>query len=69
MDQLQKHVAELAIRLLALPADGLRGDPQLMADLERVATQVLKDVAAARVSKSYLPGERSGCWQAVSPLR
>jgi hypothetical protein len=69
MEDLQRHAAELAIRLLALPADGVRNNPQLMDDLERLATQVIKDVAAARAGRSYLPGERSGSWRVVRPVR
>jgi hypothetical protein len=69
MDELQKHAAELVIRLLQFPADRIRNNPQLMDDLERVATQVIKDLAAARSGKRYLPGERSGYWQVVRPGR
>jgi hypothetical protein len=68
MDQIQKHVAELAIRLLAMPADGAATDLHALAEIERVATQVIRDVTAARAAaaaKSCLPGERSGVWHAV----
>jgi len=67
MDQIQKHVAELAIRLLAMPADGVRNDHQALGEIERLATQILKEVAAARVANSYLPGERTGLWRIASP--
>ena len=40
----------------------------LLAEIERLATQLLREVNAARAAaaaKSYLPGERSGLWHAV----
>jgi hypothetical protein len=63
MDQIQRQVAEMAIRLLAVSADVLRTDPAALEEIERVATQVLKEVAALRAGRSYLPGERSGSWR------
>ena len=70
MDQIQKSVAEMAIRLLALPPGSARNNPQELAEIERLATLVIREVAAARAcAQSYLPGERSGVWRAVRPGR
>ncbi len=63
MDQIQRQIAELAIRLLAVPADALRTDPAALEEIERIATQVIKEAAAIRAGKLYLPGERSGSWR------
>ncbi len=63
MDQIQKQLAEMAIRLLAVPVDSLRNDSAALDEIERIATQVIKEVAALRAGKSYLPGERSGAWR------
>ena len=67
MDQIQKGVAELAIRLLAMPSGAVCIDLQALAEIERLATQVIREVTAARAAApahSYLPGERSGIWPA-----
>lgn len=67
MDQLRKDVAELALRLAALPAEGSRNDVQLLDAIEQLATLVLKEVSAARADRTRSPGETSGMWRAVQP--
>jgi len=68
VDRLAKDVAELALRLAALPADGLRNDPQQLDAVEELATRVLKQVSAARTGVSRSVGETSGAWRVVQPL-
>lgn len=61
MDQLAKQAAEIALRLAALPADGLRNKLDL--DLiEQLAAQILKEVAAVRAAESQPVGETRGMW-------
>jgi surfactin synthase thioesterase subunit len=68
MDQLAKQVAEMALRLAALPADGLRqNDPALNA-IEQLAMQVLKEVSAVRAAKVRPIGETTGCWRVAVPI-
>jgi hypothetical protein len=69
MDQLARHAAEIALRLAALPAEGSRDNIQALDNLEQLAVQILKEVSAARVGKSRAPGESSGAWPAVQPIR
>jgi hypothetical protein len=68
VDQLRKDVAELALRLAALPADGLRDDTVLLDAIEQLATRLLKEVSAARMIRTRSVGETSGMWRAVTPL-
>jgi hypothetical protein len=63
MDHLRKQLAELAIRVLALPDDSLHRDPETLVRVEELARQVLKEVAAVRAARQCLPGERRGCWR------
>ncbi|MEO8596433.1 MAG: hypothetical protein ABI759_24150, partial [Candidatus Solibacter sp.] len=59
--QLAKQAAEIALRLAALPADGLRNNLDL--DLvEQLATRILKEVAAVRAAQSHPVGETRGMW-------
>ena len=71
MDQLAKQAAQVALRLAALPDDGLSNDPQALKDIEELALGILKAVAAARVvTQSNAPaGETRGVWRAMQPLR
>ena len=68
MDQLRKDVAELALRLAALSADGLRNDVQLLDAVEQLATKILKEVSAIRADRTRSIGETSGMWRAVYPF-
>ena len=62
MDQLAKQAAEIALRLAALPADGLRNDIEALDSIERLATRILQEVAAARAAKPRAAGETRGMW-------
>ncbi len=59
----------MAIRLLARSADGLRNDPDALAEIERLAQQVLKEVAGMRATTARLPGETRGAWKILPSLR
>jgi hypothetical protein len=67
VDQLAKQAAELALRLAALPADGLRQDALALDAIEQLATRVLKEISAIRVGRSRSMGETSGMWRAMQP--
>jgi hypothetical protein len=69
MDQLAKQAAEIALRLAALPAEGLRNDVQDLDSIEQLAVQILKEVSAVRVGRSRALGESSGAWRAVQQLQ
>lgn len=69
MDQLTRQAAEIALRLAALPAEGLRNDVPALDAIEQLALQILKEVSAVRVGKSHALGESSGAWRAMQPLR
>ena len=62
MDQLKRDLAELTIRLLALPASASR-DQVALGEVERMAKQVLWEVAALRSRDTSLPGEKCGAWR------
>jgi len=65
MDYLQRKTAEMAIKLLAMSREDVLADAHALDNLEQLATQVLKGVAALRAHKTYLPGEVSGCWRSA----
>ncbi len=67
VDQLAKQTAEIALRLAALPADGLRNNLEALDSIERLALQILKEVSAVRTGKSRMVGESSGMWRAMQP--
>ena len=68
MDQLAKQVAEMALRLAALPADGLRQNDPALDNIEQLARQILSEVSAARVAKTRPVGETTGCWRVAFPI-
>jgi hypothetical protein len=68
MEHLAQKAAELALRLAAQPAEALRRDVQTLDAIEQLATQVLKEVSAVRLGKTYAVGETSGAWRAMSPI-
>jgi len=55
----------MTIRLLALPSNAPR-DRVALAELEKMANQVLREVAALRSRETYSPGEKSGAWRAFN---
>jgi surfactin synthase thioesterase subunit len=69
MDQLAKQAAEIALRLAALPAEGLRNNLEALDSIEQLALQILKEVSAVRTGKSRVVGETSGMWRAIQPVR
>jgi hypothetical protein len=69
MDQLARQASEIALRLAALPAEGLREDMPALDSIEQLALQILKEVSAVRVGQSRAVGERSGSWPAMQQLR
>jgi surfactin synthase thioesterase subunit len=69
VDQLAKQAAEVALRLAALPADGLRNNLEALDSIEHLAMRILREVSAVRAGKAYAVGETSGMWPAMQPLR
>ena len=69
MHPLAKQLAELSLRLTALPADGLRDNTAELEQIEHLATQVLNEVAALRRARHRTPGEASGMWRVMLPVR
>lgn len=65
VELLAKQAAELALRLAALPAAGLRTDPQTLDAVEQLAQKVLREVSAIRANASRTVGESSGTWRVV----
>jgi surfactin synthase thioesterase subunit len=68
MDQLAKQVAEMALRLAAYPADGLRQNEPALAAIEQLAMQILKEVATTRAATARPVGETTGCWRVAVPI-
>ena len=69
MDQLAKQAAEIALRLAALPVDGLRNNPEALDSIEQLATRILSEVADARAAHSHPVGETRGVWRVMLPVR
>ena len=69
MDQLAKQAAEIALRLAALPAVGLRNNLDALNSIEQLALTILKEVAAVRATHSHSVGETRGIWPAMQPVR
>jgi hypothetical protein len=68
VNQLAKQTAEIALRLAALPAEGLRNNPKALAEVEELARVILKEVALVRAGQSDRPaGETRGMWRATLP--
>jgi surfactin synthase thioesterase subunit len=63
LDQLAKQAAEIALRLAALPADGMRNNTEALDSIEQLAIQILKEVSAVRAGNTRMPGETSGMWR------
>ena len=62
-----REVAELALELASLPADGRHCDLQALSDVEYLALRILKEASAARAGNVRGVGESSGVWRAVQP--
>jgi hypothetical protein len=67
VEELTKQVAQVALRLAALPADGLRSDLQALDAIEQLAKRILSEVAAIRMSRQL--GETRGAWRVMQPPR
>ncbi len=68
VDQLAKQAAEIALRLAALPADGLRNNLDALDSIEQLATRILEEVAEARAARNRSAGETRGMWRAMQPV-
>jgi hypothetical protein len=69
VDQLAKQAAEIALRLAALPADGLRSNPEALDSIEQLAVRILREVSAVRDARARPVGETRGMWPAMGPLQ
>jgi hypothetical protein len=69
VDQLAKQTAEMALRLAALPADGLRNNVEALDSIEQLAVQILKEVSAVRAGNTRMAGETSGMWRVRVPVQ
>jgi hypothetical protein len=66
LDQLAKQAAEIALRLAALPADGLRNNLEA---LEVLAMRILDEVSTVRNARGRSVGETRGMWPAMQPVQ
>ena len=69
VDQLAKQAAAIALRLAALPADGLHNNLEALDSVEQLALQILKEVSVVRARKTPVVGETRGMWLAMQPVR
>jgi hypothetical protein len=69
VEQLAKQAAELALRLAAFPADGLRNNLQALDAIEQLAIQVLREVSTVRADRNPASGETRGMWRAMQPVQ
>jgi hypothetical protein len=69
LDQLAKQAAEIALRLAALPADGLRNNLEVLDSLEALAMRILHEVSAVRNSRGRPVGETRGMWPIMQPVQ
>jgi hypothetical protein len=69
LEQLVKQAAELALRLAALPANGLRNDSQSLDAIEQLATRILKEASAVRTGRNPVVGETGGMWRSMQPVQ
>lgn len=67
LKSMAREIAELALQLAALPADGLRYDVQALSDIEYAALRILKEATAARAGNVRPIGESSGVWRVMQP--
>jgi hypothetical protein len=54
MDELTRQVAQMALRLSALPPEAVRNDTQSLDVIEQLALRILREVSARR---AHLPGQ------------
>ena len=68
MDQIQKQVSEMAIRLSAFQSGAAAPTPQLLEELEILAWQVLSAIEALRRTGGPSATE-TGIWPVMNPRR
>jgi hypothetical protein len=54
MDELSRQVAQMALRLAALPPEATRNDMQSLEVIEQLALRILREVSARRVRPDAL---------------
>ena len=69
LDQLAKQAAEIALRLAALPADGLRNNLEALDSLEQLAMRILQEVSTVRNARNRSVGETRGMWPTMQPVQ
>jgi hypothetical protein len=69
LDQLAKQAAEIALRLAALPADGLRNNLEALDSLEQLAMRILQEVSTLRNVRTRPVGETRGMWPIMQPVQ
>jgi hypothetical protein len=67
MDELTRQVAQMALRLSALPPQAVRNDSQALDVIEQLALQILREVSARRlqisgVANAFDSGGTRGQW-------
>ena len=71
MDELTRQVAQMALRLSALPAEAIRNDNHSLDVIEQLALRILREICARRVQAAPLafgrmepadPRETRGPW-------
>jgi hypothetical protein len=69
LDQLAKQAAEIALRLAALPVDGMRNNLDAIDSIEQLAVRILQEVAVVRSANIRPVGLTRGMWPAMQPGR
>ena len=59
MDELTRQVAQMALRLSALPAEAVRNDTHALDVIEQLALRILREISARRVQVQPMPFERA----------
>jgi hypothetical protein len=63
MDELARQVAQMALRLAALPPEATRNDMQSLDVIEQLAVRILREVSSRRVgAAAFDPRETRGAW-------
>ncbi len=62
MDELARQVAQMALRLMALPPEAARNDMQSLDVIEQLALRILREVSARRMTPGFDPRETRGSW-------
>jgi len=63
MDELARMVAQMALRMMALPPEASRNDMQSLDVIEQLAIRILREVSARRAGgNGFDPRETRGSW-------